>query len=92
MNVVDSSGWLEYFTDGPHADKFSPLLRDPANLIVPVVTIYEVFKVILRERSENDALQAVSVMQKGEVVDVTAKLAIEASRLRAYPKTTFDSM
>lgn len=83
MNVVDSSGWLEYFADGPNARQLLPPLRDPSKLIVPVVTIYEVFKVVLRERGENEALLAVAVMQKGTVVEVNAKLAIEAAVLGA---------
>jgi toxin FitB len=81
MNVVDSSGWLEYFSDGPSAREFLPPLRDVARLIVPVVTIYEVFKVALRERNESDALAAVAVMQKGRVVDCTAALAVSAAQL-----------
>jgi predicted nucleic acid-binding protein len=81
MNVVDSSGWLEYFSDGPSAGAFLPALQDSASLVAPVVTIYEVFKVLLRERGENEALQAAAAMQKGLVVDVSAKLAVEAARL-----------
>ncbi|MEN6449406.1 MAG: type II toxin-antitoxin system VapC family toxin [Thermoguttaceae bacterium] len=81
MNVVDSSGWLEYFADGPNAATFSSPLCDTASLIVPVVTIYEVYKVVLRERNENDALAAISLMQKGGVVDCTAELAIAAASL-----------
>jgi predicted nucleic acid-binding protein len=56
-------------------------LKDTASLVVPVVTIYEVFKVVLRESNENKALQAAVAMQKGTVVDLTAKLAIDASKL-----------
>ena len=81
MNVVDSSGWLAYFADEPNAKHFLAPLSDPASLVVPTVTIYEVFKVILRESGENDALQAVMAMQKGTVVDLTASLAIAASKL-----------
>jgi predicted nucleic acid-binding protein len=81
MNIVDSSGWLAYFADEPNAKHFLAPLSDPASLVVPAVTIYEVFKVILRESSENDALQAVMAMQKGTVVDLTASLAIAASKL-----------
>jgi predicted nucleic acid-binding protein len=81
MNAVDSSGWLEYFADGPNAGAFLPALKDSASIVVPAVTIYEVFKVVLRERGENEALQAVAAMQKGLVVDVSAKLAVEAARL-----------
>jgi toxin FitB len=81
MNIVDSSGWLEYFADGPNAQSFLPPLRDSARLLVPVVTIYEVFKVILRESAENQALEAAAAMQKGTVIDVTNVLALAAARL-----------
>jgi predicted nucleic acid-binding protein len=81
MNIVDSSGWLAYFADEPNAKHFLLPLSDSDLLVVPVITIYEVFKVILRESGENEALQAVAAMQKGKVVDLNAQLAIEASRL-----------
>ena len=81
MNVVDSSGWLEYFTGGPNAKKFLPPLKDTESLVIPVITIYEVFKVVLRESGENSALQTATAMQKGIVVELTAKLAISASKL-----------
>ena len=81
MNIVDSSGWLAYFADEPNAEHFLAPLTDSALLVVPTVTIYEVFKVILRESSENEALQAVVAMQKGTVVDLNAPLAIAASKL-----------
>ena len=76
MNIVDSSGWLAYFADEPNAKHFLNPLSDSTLLVVPTVTIYEVFKVILRESSENEALQAVVAMQKGTVVDLTAPLAM----------------
>jgi predicted nucleic acid-binding protein len=81
MNIVDSSGWLAYFADEPNAGHFLAPLNDAASLVVPTVTIYEVFKVVLRESSENNALQAVIAMQKGTVVDLTITLAIAASKL-----------
>lgn len=81
MNVVDSSGWLAHFADEPNARRLQAPLGDPASLVVPTVTIYEVFKVIHRESGENDALQAALAMQKGTVVDLTASLAIAASKL-----------
>ena len=81
MNIVDSSGWLAYFADEPNAKHFLTPLNDTASLVVPTVTIYEVFKVVLRESRENEALQAVVAMQKGTVVDLTAPLAIAASKL-----------
>jgi toxin FitB len=81
MNIVDSSGWLAYFADEPNAKYFLPPLSDSDLLVVPSITIYEVFKVVLRESSANEALQAMVAMQKGKVVDLTAALAIAASRL-----------
>ena len=81
MNIVDSSGWLSYFADEPNAKHFISPLNDTASLVVPTVTIYEVFKVVLRESSENEALQAAVAMRKGTVVDLTALLAIAASKL-----------
>ena len=81
MNIVDSSGWLAYFADEPNAKHFLTPLSDSTLLVVPTLTIYEVFKVILRESGENDALQAAIAMQKGTVVDLTAPRAIAASRL-----------
>jgi predicted nucleic acid-binding protein len=81
MNIVDSSGWLAYFADEPNAKHFLAPLNDSGSLVVPTVTIYEVFKVILRESGENDALQAVVAMRKGTVVDLTSPLAIAASKL-----------
>ncbi len=81
MNIVDSSGWLAYFADEPNAKHFLIPLSDPTLLVVPTVTIYEVFKVILRESTENEALQAVVAMQKGTVVDLNAPMAISASKL-----------
>ena len=81
MNIVDSSGWLAYFADEPNARYFLPPLNDTAALVVPAVTIYEVFRVVLRESDENDALQAAVAMQRGKIVDLTGPLALAASKL-----------
>ena len=81
MNIVDSSGWLAYFADEPNAKHLISPLRDTDSLVVPTITVYEVFKVVLRESSENDALQATAAMLKGTVVDLTVPLAIAASKL-----------
>ena len=81
MNIVDSSGWLAYFADEPNAKYFLTPLNNAPSLVVPTVTIYEVFKVVLRESGENEALQAAVAMGKGTVVDLTATLAIAASKL-----------
>ena len=68
MNIIDSSGWLEYFSGGPNAEHFLPPLQESSSLVVPTITIYEVFKVVLREAGENEAIQAIAAMQKGLVV------------------------
>ena len=81
MNIVDSSGWLEYFADGPNAGKFAEPLRQVQSLIVPAITLYEVFKVVCRQRGEGAALQGVALMQQGEVVELNASLALLAARV-----------
>ena len=80
MNVIDSSAWLAYFAEEPTAKDFHPPLQDTESLVVPVITIYEVFKVVLRESNENFALQAIAAMQKGNIVELTISLAIAASK------------
>ena len=80
-NVVDSSGWLEYLTGSDRADLFAPAIEDADRLYVPVISIYEVFKKVLRERGENDAIQVAGLMQTGHVVDLTPSIALEAARL-----------
>ncbi len=80
MNIVDSSGWLEYFANGPNAQRFLPALKDTEALVVPVVSIYEVFKVVLRESGENAAIQAVMAMQRATVVEMTPRLAMVAAK------------
>jgi len=81
MNIVDSSGWLAYFADEPNAKHFLAPLNDADALVVPTVILYEVFKVVLSEAGENDALQAAMAMQKGTIVDLTAPLALAAAKL-----------
>jgi toxin FitB len=79
-NVVDSSGWLEYLTDSERAPLFASAIEDAENLFVPVISIYEVFRKVLRERGEDDALQVASMMQSGRVIDLDCTLAMEAAR------------
>jgi predicted nucleic acid-binding protein len=81
LNVVDSSGWLEYLADSDRAGFFAPAIEDSEHLIVPVISIYEVFKKVFRERGEDAAIQVVSVMQNGTVVDLDSTLAMDAARL-----------
>lgn len=79
--VVDSSGWIEVFTDGPQADHFLALMADAGSLVVPAITIYEVFKWVLREHGEAQAVQAAAAMQTGQVVDLDSRLALAAAQL-----------
>jgi len=79
--VVDSSGWIEVFTDGMQADTFLSLLGEEASLVVPAITIFEVFKWVLREHGEAQAIQAAAVMQRGTVVDLDSRLALAAAQL-----------
>ena len=83
MNVVDSSAWLEYFADGPNAEEFASAIQDAANLIVPSITLFEVFKRIRVQRDSEIALRAVSQMRRGTVVDLDADLAVAAADLSA---------
>jgi len=81
MNVVDSSAWLEYFADGPNATFFAPAIENLDELIVPVISLYEVFKRILQQKGEDKALEAVAVMMQGQVVEIDATIAINAAKI-----------
>lgn len=81
MNVVDSSGWLEYFADGPNAGFFTKAVENTSDLVVPTLSLYEVFKRVLQQRGEGDALQAVATMQQGRVMGLTSTLALSAARI-----------
>ena len=81
MNVVDSCGWLEYLASGPNADFFAAALTDVESLVVPAISVYEVFKRVLQQRDEGDALQAAALMEQGRIVVFDATAAIEAATL-----------
>lgn len=81
MNVVDSSAWLEYFADGVNADFFAPAIEDVEHLIVPSITLAEVFRRVLQQRGEGEALQAMALMEQGRVVDLDSTLAVSAGKL-----------
>jgi toxin FitB len=81
MNVVDSSAWLEYFAAGPNAGWFADAIENTRELLVPSICLYEVFKRVVQQRSENDALQAVAIMEQGTVMDVDAATALSAARI-----------
>ena len=79
MNVVDSSAWLEYLSDGPNAKAFSAAVEATTKLVVPVVTIYEVYKKVKLVVGEDKAIEAVAVMSRGKVVDIDVSVALEAA-------------
>ena len=81
LNLVDSSGWIEFFTDGPNAGLFADPLSDATRLVVPTVSVYEVFRVVLRRRGEDDALRAAALMSRGREIPLSSALALEAARL-----------
>ena len=83
MNVVDSSAWLEYFGDGPNAGEFADAIADTEHLIVPAITLFEVFKRIRLQRDLDAAFYAVAHMQTGRVIDLDAHLAVAAAELSA---------
>ncbi len=81
MNVVDSSGWLEYFANGQNAEFFAPAIEKTEQLLVPVICVYEVFKRILQQKSLGVAETRIADLYKGKLVDLTAPLAISAAVL-----------
>ena len=81
MNVVDSSAWLEYVAAGPNAAYFAAAIENTAELIVPTLILYEVFKRIVQQRSENEALQVIAVMQQGRIADLDSRTALSAARI-----------
>jgi toxin FitB len=81
MNIVDSSGWVEYFSNGKNAEFFIPPIQDVENLLVPTICIYEVFKRILMDLGEENALQAVGIMSYGRAVELDRKIAIDAAQI-----------
>ena len=83
MNVVDSSAWLEYFADGPNAGEFAEAIADIESLVVPSITLFEVFKRVRVQRDPAAALYAVAQMMRGRVVDLDSELAVAAAALSA---------
>lgn len=81
MNTVVSSGWLEYFGNGPNAEIFAPAIKATDSLVVPTICIYEVFKRVCIERDEEEALKAVGVMSLGRMIELTREIVISAAVL-----------
>jgi len=81
VNVIDASAWLEYFADGPNAEVFAEPIESPEDLVVPVTSVFEVFKRVAQQRGERAALGYVGVLLQSPVADLTVELAVEAARL-----------
>ena len=81
MNLVDSSGWIEYLQDTPRADLFAEAIEDRYDLLVPTIALFEVHKVLSRNLPANLVAQCLDVMRLGRVLDLTDKRAIAASEV-----------
>jgi toxin FitB len=81
MNLVDTSGWIEYFFDGPNASFFSAPIEAVDELVVPTVCLFEAFKKISLVADESRGLRAITQMRQGRVIDLTADIALKASVL-----------
>lgn len=79
MIVIDSFGWIEYFTDGPLADDYEKYLNKPEEIITPSIVVYEVYKKIRRERGQRDALIALDQMKKTKIIPLDDALAAKAA-------------
>ncbi len=79
MNIVDSSAWLAYFAGDSNAEYFAEPIENTPNLLVPSITLAEVFKIILRQRDEDVALTAIAQMEQGKVIVLDSRLAIDAA-------------
>ena len=77
--VLDSSCWLEYFINSPRANLYAAMIENTAALVVPIITIYEVYKVAMREFGAAHANQAVALMREGEVIEVNLNIALSAA-------------
>jgi len=79
MNVVDSSAWLSFFAGDENAEIFSQPIERIGALIVPSITITEVFKCVFRQCGEDLALECVAQMEQGQVISLDSSLAISAA-------------
>ncbi len=79
--LVDSSGWIEFFSGGPLADRYGPYLKDPSNVITPTIVLYEVYKKIKREYGEETAVLAVGQLNSTKIIPLSESLALFAADL-----------
>ena len=81
MNIVDSSGWIEYIADAANADFFEPAIVDSENLSVPTICLYEVFNRVLQEFGEERALDAMGIMSLGTIINLDRQIAVHAAQI-----------
>ena len=81
MNVVDSSGWLEYFAGSENAALFAPAIEDPEQLLVPTITLYEVFKRLIQQAGISVAQTNIGDMLAGQILDLNDSLALSAAQI-----------
>ena len=79
MLLVDSSGWLEFFTNGPLASTYAQHLKHPNDVLTPTIVLYEVYKIIKRQRSEEEALTVAAQMGKTQLVPLNDTIALTAA-------------
>lgn len=81
MFLIDSSGWIEFLTDGPLATEYLKYLKDASKIKTPTIVLYEVYKKIKRERTEEEALLAVSLINRTSVIQLSESIALFAADL-----------
>ena len=81
MNVVDSSGWLEYFSGSARSELFAEAIEKTSELLVPSISLFEIFKKVYKESGEDFAIKIVAHMQQGRVIDLDSRIAVYAAKV-----------
>jgi toxin FitB len=93
MNVLDSSGWLEYFADGANGEIFRPIIEAEDELLIPTTCLYEVFKIMLSRVGEDEAVRVAGTMSFGQIIDFDRELALSAAQIsKQYKLAMADSI
>lgn len=81
MILIDSYGWIEYFAEGPLADKYAPFIEEAntENAVTPTIVIYEVYRKIKGLKGEEKALEAYAQISRTKIVELTPHLSLEAA-------------
>jgi toxin FitB len=86
VNVVDSSGWIEYLSGGPNAGFFRDPIEDEEALLIPTLSLFEVYRHLLRHLGRDEALNIIAAMRQGTVIDLDDRLALDAAELSVATK------